>query len=398
MLRAILAAATAAFCLIPAGVAAARPAWVDEGVAFITTVSPGANCAPDAMAAPPFPCQIGDNAVNEGYVVYNGVAVKGYCAGADSTQYVCDFRVSHDANPPGNGGPFHHCMRGTSGGKERAWFWDRYQPPRPAATGELATLAECIAKVDAEADTNTSKGGLSFQKQGKGLILNGSAPSNAGNIPKRLAVTLPKGVSFNPKRPCSRSVARGVTLDTGQRCTVVMSGRLNDPNTVAWYALAGPKQPGGRRKLWLRARRGDELVGFGTGTIQPASGGYGQKLVANVGQLGLNASMIELLAEHLRSTKRCRNGRRYRLELTTDAGTMKTSSKRTAAGASPMVAASAIRWSFVQGGPTSPAVPAGPRRPARPAGRPPDRPRPSRRRGGPPSHERARARRAPGGT
>ena len=329
MLRAILAATTAAFCRIPVGVAAARPAWVDEGVAFITTVSPGANCAPDAMAVPPFPCQIGDNAVNEGYVVYNGVATKGSCAGSDSTVYVCEFKVSHDANPPSGSKPFHNCKRSTvaNQNKERAWFWDRYQPPEPAATAEFATLAECIAKTTAAADSNTTPGGMSFEKQGKGLFLGGSAPSNAGRIPKRLSVTLPKGVSFNPKRACSRSSARGLTLDNWTRCSRIMSGRLNDPNTSGWFSFAGPKQSGGRRKVWLRVRRGDRLVGFGSGTIYPASGGYGQKLVVNLGPFGLNASAIELFAEHLRSTKRCGNGRRYRLELLTDAGTVKTSKK-----------------------------------------------------------------------
>jgi hypothetical protein len=325
MLRAILAAATAAFFLIAGSAAAAPPPWFDEGTSFITTVSPGADCSAAAIGTPPFPCHIGDLAVNEGYVVYNGVAVKGSCAGSDSNGYLCDFRVSHDANPPGNG-PFHDCVRYTRD-KERAWFWDRYLPPRPAAIAELATLAECIGKVDAAADSNTSSGQASFEKQGKGLSLSGAAPSNAGTIPKRLSVTLPKGVSFNPKRGCSRGVARALTLDNAKRCSVVMSGRLNDPNTVAWYAIAGPKQSKGRRKVWLRARRSDDLVGFGTGTIYPASGGYGQKLVVNLGQLGLKASAIELFAEHLRSTKRCGNGRRYRLELTTEAGTIKTSKK-----------------------------------------------------------------------
>jgi hypothetical protein len=157
-----------------------------------------------------------------------------------------------------------------------------------------------------------------------------SGSPDAPSHPRR-GVTLPKGVSFNAKRPCSRRAARRRTFDNWQRCTQVMSGRLSDPNTTAWFAFAGPKQSGGRRKVWLRARRGDELVGFGTGTIQPPSGGYGQKLVANIGQLGLNTSHIELFAEHLRSTKRCRNGRRYRLELTTDAGTVK-SSKRDGCG------------------------------------------------------------------
>ena len=129
------------------------------------------------------------------------------------------------------------------------------------------------------------------------------------------------------KRPCSQSFAHGLTFDNWQRCTVIMSGRLNDPNTTAWFAFAGPKQSKGRRKVWLRARRGDDLVAFGTGTIKPPSGGYGQKLVANIGQLGLNTSHIELFSEHLRSTKRCGNGRRYLIELVTDAGAMKTSKK-----------------------------------------------------------------------
>ena len=331
MLRPTLASTAVAFFLMAGSAVGAPPAWFDEGTAFITTVSPGADCSPAAIGTPPFPCHTGDPAVNEGYVVYNGVAVKGSCAGADSRGYGCEFRVSHDANPP-DPEPFHNCVRNTYADKERAWFWDRYQPPEPAATAELATLAECIAKKKAAADSNTSSGGLSFEKQGKGLFLNGSAPSNAGRIPKRLSVTLPQGVSFQPKRTCSRRAARRLTLDNWKRCTQIMSGRLNDPNTTAWFAFAGPKLSGGRREVWLRARRGDELVGFGTGTIQPPSGGYGQRLVVNIGQLDLNTSHIELFAEHLRSTKRCRNGRRYRLELVTDAGTIKTSKKDACSG------------------------------------------------------------------
>ena len=327
MLRAILAAATVAFFLIAGSAVAAPPAWVGEATGFIKSVSPGADCSPDGLGQPPFSCHIGDLAVNGGYVVHAGVALKGGCAGDEARGYACEFKVSHDANPPGDNEPFHNCTRSTFNGTDGAWSWSRYKPPGPAAVAKLATLAECIAKVDAAADSDTSSGGVSFSKQGKGLFMSGSAPSNAGNIAKRLSVTLPKGVSFNPKRACSRSVVRALTLDNWERCPRVMAGRLNDPNTTAWFAFAGPKQSGGRRKVFLRARRSDDLVGFGTGTIQRGPRGYGQKLVVNLGQLNLNTSHIELVAERLRSTKRCGNGRRYRLELTTDAGTIKTSKK-----------------------------------------------------------------------
>jgi hypothetical protein len=214
----------------------------------------------------------------------------------------------------------HNCIRTTEyATRDRAWFWDLYNPPRAAATAELATLAECIAKQDADEQIEPTKGFISLTKSGSSVSLYGAAPSNAGLVPERLTVTLPKGLSFVAKRPCSEGFARSMTLASNDRCGQVMGGRLRDTRFRAWFAFAGPKLSGGRRQIWLRARRSN-LAGFGTGTIHPASGGYGQKLVAELGQLGLNASFIELNADRLRSTKPCGKKRRYRLELVTEAG------------------------------------------------------------------------------
>ena len=330
MLRAILAATAVAFFLIAGRAVGAPPAWFDEGTALITTVSPGADCSPATIGTPPFPCHTGDPAVNEGYVVYNGVAVKGSCAGADSTGYGANSgsRMMRIRRP---GAVSQLRAEHARGQGARVVLG-----PIPAAGARRDGRARHARPVHRQ-----EEGGRRFQhlrrravisEAGKGPVLHGSAPSNAGRIPKRLSVTPPQDVSFQPKRTCSRRAARRLTLDNWKRCTQIMGGRLNDPNATAWFAFAGPKQSGGRREVWLRARRGDELVGFGTGTIQPPSGGYGQRLVVNIGQLDLNTSHIELFAEHLRSTKRCRNGRRYRLELVTDAGTIKSSKKDACSG------------------------------------------------------------------
>jgi hypothetical protein len=257
-------------------------------------------------------------------VAYNGLALRGYCA-IILGHHRCEFGVAHDPDPSATK-VRHNCIRTTEyATRDRAWFWDLYNPPRPAATAELATLAECIAKAESGEPVEPSKGSISLTRNGSFVSLYGFAPGNAGLAAERLTVRLPKGMKFVVKRPCSEGFARSMTLDNNERCGQVMGGRLRDTRLRAWFAFAGPKQSGGRRRLWLRARHDDDLVGFGTGTIFPASGGYGQKLVVQLGPLGLEASAIELSAPRLRATKSCSKKRRYRLELVTDAGTAKGS-------------------------------------------------------------------------
>jgi hypothetical protein len=211
------------------------------------------------------------------------------------------------------------------GDRQRAWFWDIYQPPKAFETAELATLAECIAKTQGDRPPDVRRGRISFSRKGKRLSLSGSAGFNGGTLLQRLSVTLPKDVSFAPERTCSRAVAREVTLRDLKRgrCSVVMAGMLDDPEHNFWFAIAGPK-----RNVWLRARlQSGKLVGFGTGRVKAAKSGYGQTLVAEVGQIGLNAELVGLQAEHLRSSRSCRNGLRYKIELVTEAGTLKTGKK-----------------------------------------------------------------------
>jgi hypothetical protein len=314
MLRVTLVVGAAAFLVLTANAAAAPPAWFGEGTAFITAADPQANCAPDAAGR--VSCGLGS-------VIHDGVAMRGGCGGSDSSGYECKFDVSHDVKF--GGVPQHHCVRTTqpAAKKERAWFWDIEQPPKPYETAELATLAECVAKQQGDSQAETRAGFLRFFTRGSGLGLYGAAGSNAGTFPRRLSVTLPKGVAFAPARSCRRAVARALTL-ASRRCSDLIAGRLNDPKHTGWVAFAGPMQQGGRRKVWLRARHGNHWVGFGTGTVLPASGRYGQKLVAPLGQLGLNTTLIELFAEHLRSTRPCGRGLRYRIQLVNDAGTINT--------------------------------------------------------------------------
>ena len=255
------------------------------------------------------------------------VAVWGSCAGSDRSPgpgYACRFRVAHSAVPDST--PNHGCARST-GDKERAWFWDIYQPPKAFETAELGTLAECIAKTAGDRPPEIHPGRMSFAARGKALTLTGDAGINAGTFAERLSVSLPKAVAFAPTRTCSRAVAQALTSTRAmmRRCSVLMGGLLDDPAHDFWFAIAGPKRPGGGRQVWLRAAANRKLVGFGTGSLKPAAGGYGQTLVAQLGQLALNAELVGLRAEGLRATGRCAGTKlRYRIELVNDAGTIKT--------------------------------------------------------------------------
>ena len=330
MLRVTLAATVAAFLLLTANAVAAPPAWFAEGTDLITAADPQANCAPDAEGK--VSCSPGGSP--EAHVIYNGVAMWGYCTGLEvpglPPWYECELRVAHDAVARST--PQHGCIRSTntmSGDKQRAWFWDLYQPPKAAETAELATLAECIAKTEG-APPAKRPGKLKFRKQGKGLGLNGGAGTNGGTFVERLSVTLPEGVAFAPKRTCSRAVAAALTLRQLRdgRCSILMSGILDDEEHGAWFAIAGPQ-----RKVWLRARQGDKLVGFDTGKLLAARGGYGQTLVAELGQLELNAEVVGIDADGLRSGRSCAGKKLgYRIELVNDAGTLKTRKKAACRG------------------------------------------------------------------
>ena len=49
-----------------------------------------------------------------------------------------------------------------------------------------------------------------------------------------------------------------------------------------WFAYAGPKQ-GAKQRLWVRGRGDDELVGFGTGWIEPGKGAKRTKITLELG-------------------------------------------------------------------------------------------------------------------
>jgi hypothetical protein len=329
MIRVLLAVAAAmlAFTAAPAG--AATPDWLAEGAGVITSADPAAVCTPDAQGFM-FGCQIDAANTTDRWRLYNGRGLSGSCGGREGADWTCGFRSSAGASAPSGEKPHFDCQRSTSpqSGKTDAWYWSRYAPPKPAALATTATLAECLAKTTVPDDDTPKEtsGALGFTHRGRnGLLLTGGAGSNGGLRLRRLTVTLPKDVRFDVRRTCTRAFARGMTLDNHERCTQVFAGRLNDTDQSAYFAYAGPSQRG-TRKVWIRTRSGDELVGFATGTIRKGPRGYGEQLVLDFVPLGIESTAVELYSEHLRGP--CRRSR-YKLALVNDRGTLRTSAQAT---------------------------------------------------------------------
>jgi hypothetical protein len=158
--------------------------------------------------------------------------------------------------------------------------------------------------------TSVTAGGVSLRPTRRGarngpLALTGTAflgaPQMSVMTPRRLTIWLPKTVTVSgaPAKPCSEAFARTLTLTTSKRCAKILAGRLSGDDITAWFAYAGPKR-GAKQRLWLRGRRSDDLVGFGTGWIERAKGAY--KLTVELGQLGVTTRGLEVFSAPERST------------------------------------------------------------------------------------------------
>ena len=114
--------------------------------------------------------------------------------------------------------------------------------------------------------------------------------------PRRLTIWLPKGlkVSGAPAKPCTEAFARRMDLDNEERCAEIFAGRLNDEHIRSYRAYAGPKV-GRRQRLWLRAHGDEDLVGFGTGWIERATGAFATKLTLELGSLSLKTTIVDAL-------------------------------------------------------------------------------------------------------
>jgi Thrombospondin type 3 repeat len=187
--------------------------------------------------------------------------------------------------------------------------------------------------------TATSVSGLSasLHKSGGALMLSGvafiGAPSQSVMTPRRLTIWLPKGiiVSGAPAKPCSRAFARNLTLGNSKRCAKIFGGRLGGNSDITgWFAWAGPKQ-GAKHRLWLRGRSGDDLVGFGTGWIEPVKGAFRTKITLELGQLGIDTRGLEVYSGAERTTAgwvrpftgRCSGSFRMRLDSAQGSATKK---------------------------------------------------------------------------
>jgi hypothetical protein len=168
---------------------------------------------------------------------------------------------------------------------------------------------------------------LAFEKYGRRLQMSGGGfllEKDEGYALKRLSIWLPKGLAFAPAKRCSRATAQALTLDTKTRCEQLMGGRISaaGQERSAWFAVAGPSRSGGRSDVWLKARENDDLAGFGTGSIAPPSGGFGQRITLRLADLDIRTRSLEVLAEKLVASRSCKSpGRRYRIVLETSAGT-----------------------------------------------------------------------------
>jgi hypothetical protein len=150
------------------------------------------------------------------------------------------------------------------------------------------------------AATQIGSPSASITKYSRGLQFGGGISANGYMTPKRLTIWLPKGikVSSAPAKPCSAAFVKTLQLHAFKRCAKMFAGRVGSEEHSGYFAFAGPKV-GSRQRLFLRARAqeaedGEEIVGFGTGWIDPAKGAFGPKLTLELGQLGLSVRMVEL--------------------------------------------------------------------------------------------------------
>jgi len=158
--------------------------------------------------------------------------------------------------------------------------------------------------------TSVTAGGVSLRASRRNgpMALTGTAflgvPQMSVFTPHRLTIWLPKGVTVSsaPAKPCSQSFARSATLTTIKRCAKMFAGRLPGPDDAlaGWFAYAGPKQ-GAKQRLWLRGRGDDELVRFGAGWIEPASGKR-TKVTLELGQLSVTTTGLEVFSAPERAT------------------------------------------------------------------------------------------------
>lgn len=186
--------------------------------------------------------------------------------------------------------------------------------PCPGVSGLIDGCFTPAAPVSTEpvlqTATSVTAGAVSLRPTSRGarngpLALTGTAflgaPEMSVFTPRRLTIWLPKTVTVSgaPAKPCSESLARRLTLDNNERCAKILAGRLGGDDITAWFAYAGPKQ-GAKQRLWLRGRRSDDLVGFGTGWIERAKGAY--KLTVELGELGVTTRGLEVASAPERST------------------------------------------------------------------------------------------------
>lgn len=178
-------------------------------------------------------------------------------------------------------------------------------PSPPDDSPQNETVAQPTA-------TSVATSGASLLRSGRrndALLLSGTpfmgAPSMTVMSPRRLTIWLPKGVTVSgaPAKACSQAFAKSATLTTIKRCAKILAGRLpgGSDDLTAWFAYAGPKQ-GTKRRLWVRGRGGDDLVGFGTGWIEPAKGAWRTKITVELGQLDMTTRGLEVFSAPERAT------------------------------------------------------------------------------------------------
>jgi hypothetical protein len=172
--------------------------------------------------------------------------------------------------------------------------------------------------------TQLGRPSAAIKEYSRGLQLTGGISANGYMKPKRLTIWLPKGITVSsaPTKPCSQAFAKTLQLNGFMRCAKMFAGRLGSEEHSGYFAFAGPKV-GARQRLFLRARSqdgedGEEIVGFGTGWIDPAKGAFGPKLTLELGQLGLDVRMVELYSAPENGVKplrgKCTGKFRVRLE------------------------------------------------------------------------------------
>jgi hypothetical protein len=205
----------------------------------------------------------------------------------------------------------------------------------------LVAVSVAYAQIsDPDAQSVTKRTALSFSGKMRGLKLSGypfgAQPSGSAFSPSRLTLWLPKNVTFRPWKPCTEGTARKLTLDSSD-CSQLIGGRVLSAGSElrAWFAWAGPKR-GSNRTVWLRARTGEDLVGFGRGKLIPASGAYGSKLVLNLGALDVRTRFLELASDGVATGDDCpRGGWRYKVAVTSPQGNASFSGRSKCGGPAP---------------------------------------------------------------